>query len=228
MKAIIILGPPGSGKGTQADIVATHHRVIHFDTGRYIEQAIAAQSAANDLKGREEFEQGKLRDPHWVLPVLKREIKKIARAGFGVVLSGSPRSLFEAFGDKKHKGLIPFLCELYRKENIFVFILQVPPRVSIARNTKRRVCTVCGKTNLMGARIRHCPFCGGKLRRRSLDQPDIIKVRLKEYKERTVPVLRELKKQGFRVVAVDGTKKPADIFSSINRVLPADTYGKGY
>ncbi len=156
-------------------------------------------------------------DTRWILPILKNEVRKISKAGFGIVLSGSPRTLFEAFGDKENKGLVPLLVELYGRENILVFFIDIPPRTSISRNSKRRICEICGNGNLLGSSVRKCPVCGGKLLKRTLDKAKVIKVRLEEYKERTVPVFKELKRRGFKVVNIDGKESPANIFQKIRK-----------
>ena len=103
-KAIVIMGPPGAGKGTQAELVAYKFGLIHFDTGRYIETLFRERQMP--LKIRKEFAVGDLVNPVWTLKVLQKQIEKIATTGYGILLSGSPRTVFEAFGDTKNKGEI--------------------------------------------------------------------------------------------------------------------------
>ncbi|MBI2506599.1 MAG: nucleoside monophosphate kinase [Candidatus Colwellbacteria bacterium] len=205
-KAVIIMGPPGSGKGTQADLVASRFNLIHFDTGKYL-------SGLN----RKEIATGDLVKPSFVLRNVKKEARRIKQAGYGIALSGSPRTIFEAFGDRKREGLIPFLAKLYGQKNVFIFKLEIPAKTSIARNSKRMVCSVCGNSHILKIRLQRCPFCGGKLVKRVDDKPKIIKVRLEEYSERTEPILAELKKRGFRAHIIDGTPKPERVFRAITK-----------
>ncbi len=217
MKAIIIIGPPGAGKGTQANLIALDYDIIHFDSGRYIERFFQ-QSENKRVKEEHEFNTGELTDPRWMLPIVKNQVEKIAKAKLGVVLSGSLRTVFEALGDTKHRGLVPHLVDLYGKSNLYIFSLEVPENISISRNSKRRVCSACNQPHKNNAR-RRCSFCGGALEKRILDKPRIIKNRLKNFKEQTRPVLYALKERGFKVYSIDGLGKPVDIFLSIRKHL---------
>ncbi len=217
-KAILIFGPPGAGKGTQADLVAQELNLVHFDTGRYLNELIKSKKDPS-RKIKTGIKTGGLVESSFVLQVVKKQLKKISQAGFGVILSGSPRSIPEAFGDKKRKGLIPFLAKLYGRENLVIFKLEIPPQESIDRNSKRMVCSVCERSHILKVRLNSCPFCGGKLIRRSDDNPKIIKIRLEKYCAETEPIFTELKKHGFKVHKIDGNSKPAVVFRSITRRL---------
>ncbi|RMD66289.1 hypothetical protein D6833_01670 [Candidatus Parcubacteria bacterium] len=216
----MVLGPPGSGKGTQADLVAKKYGLVHFDTGKFLEALVHDPRRQHEKmiqKQRELFDSGKLMTPRWVLTMVRRQVKAIARAGWGVVFSGSPRTLYEA------EGLLPVLEKLYGKRNIFVFSLQVPARVSIERNSHRVVCAVCGAPLLTkyypSSHPRHCPVCAGPFRRRTLDNPEVIRVRLREYRERTQPIFTLTKKRGYLFTNVNGTLAPYKVFQRIGKVL---------
>ncbi len=138
-KAIIIYGQPGAGKGTQADLVARNFGFVHFDTGKYLESLIYNSNRKNNpiiKRERKFFESGKLMTPSWVLEVVGRRTKEIAKAGLGIVFSGSPRTVYET------KGLLPELEKLYGRGNIVIFVIQVTPSTSIKRNIHRLVCTI--------------------------------------------------------------------------------------
>lgn len=216
-KTIILMGPPGAGKGTQAELLADKFGLIHFDTGRYLE--LLFQENRMPLKVHKEFKRGDIVSPSWILKIFEEQIQKIGGIGFGVIFSGSPRTVFEAFGDSKNKGLMTTLAKSYGKKNILVFELDIPPRATVIRNSKRRICSVCWKSHLLGTSLRNCPFCGGKLIRRVQDHPFVIKNRLKEYEERTKPVITKMKSVGFRVIKIDGRPKPTVVFDAIKRHL---------
>lgn len=219
-KAIVIFGPPGAGKGTQADLTAHHFGFAHFDTGKYLESVIYNPLNKNNSAIKRErrfFETGKLMTPSWVLDVVKRKVEKIAKAGLGVVFSGSPRTLYEA------KHLIPELEKLYGRRNILFLTIKVTPETSIKRNSHRLVCTVCGspvlylkETKQFSAKSR-CPFCGGLLFKRSLDKPEVIKARIDEYNLRTKPIFAGLRKRGYKVSVIHGKALPFEVFESIKR-----------
>ena len=93
MTAIIIIGPPGSGKGTQAELLAKKFGLVHLDSGAYLEQVVYNPRFKNNKEIQRErklFETGKLLTPSWVLEIVGGKIKELAKAKMGVVLSGSP------------------------------------------------------------------------------------------------------------------------------------------
>ena len=236
MTAIIIYGSPGSGKGTQAKLLADKFGLIHFDTGKYIEQVVHdSKNKKNKAiqKQRKLFDSGILCNPSWVLEIVSEKIRQLAKIGFGIVFSGSPRTLYESFGDlpdrrasKSQSGLIDVLEKYYGKKNIFIFSIDISDKNSIKRNGNRLMCSVCG-TQLLATfkdigRLKMCPFCGGKLYRRTLDKPEIIEVRLKEYRERTLPIQKELKKRGYKIININGEPLPEKVHKKISSYLPAD------
>jgi len=195
-KAIMIYGPPGSGKGTQADLLAENLKIKHFDTGKFVEKLVHDPALQHDQSiqlERKNFETGKLMTPAFVLEKVSRAAEKIAAAGEGLVFSGSPRTLYEAFGDANTEGLVSILEGLYGKENIHVFLINVKPETSIARNSARG--------------------------RKKLDEPEVIKIRLVEYAERTKPIIKKLEDQNYAVTRVDGETSPKAVHQYIVRHL---------
>ena len=224
MIAIIIFGPPGSGKGTQAQLLAEKFNLVHFDSGSYLRKilydpkykknkAIQAERKLNEA--------GKINTPLWVLKIIADKIKKIEKLNESVVFSGSPRSTFEAFGDKKHKGLMKILEEFYGKKNIRIFILNISEKESIKRNSKRIVCSIC-RTPLLSQMsdvkcqmFKDCPFCAGPLKSRFDDKKEIIVERLKEYQQRTFPIIKELKRKKYKIININGYQFPYKIHQKI-------------
>src|SRR3989344_5922357 len=108
-KVIIVYGPPGAGKWTQANLLAGKLGLIHFDTGKYLEQTVHDPENQNNpeiKKEKEIFDSGKLLTPSFVLKIISQKTKEVSKSSFGIVFSGSPRTLYEAFGDEKNQGLI--------------------------------------------------------------------------------------------------------------------------
>lgn len=219
LSAVIIYGPPGAGKGTQAQLLADRFNLIHFDTGKYVEQIIHNPSLNNDpviKKQKKLFETGFLAEPSWILKILHKKAQDLFKAGLSVVFTGSPRTLFEAKGDKKQEGLLKLLEELYGKKNILTFRLIVSPQTSILRNSHRLVCLFCGAMPIK-FRKPNCPICGGKLKHRVLDKPEIIKVRLKEYQGRTEPIFKLMKSRGYKFFDINGEPLPFEVFKQIEK-----------
>lgn len=219
-KVIILYGPPGAGKGTQANLLAAKFDVVHFDTGKFLEALVHDPDKQKDpiiKRERKLFDTGILMTPGFVLKMVEEESARIHEADYGIVFSGSPRTMFEA------EGLVPVLEKLYEKKNIHVFALDVPAEISIKRNSNRMMCKFCGY-GLLSAYYHaknpmHCPVCGGPFYKRTLDNPATIKVRLKEYKERTEPIFGFMKKKGIKVVKLDATPAPYKVFEKIVKAI---------
>ncbi|MDP2695896.1 MAG: nucleoside monophosphate kinase [bacterium] len=223
--AVIFYGPPGAGKGTQANLLTGRKGFTHFDTGRYLEQLVHDPSnKKNRIIQREGklFDSGALMTPSFVLKVTANKAKEIARAGFNIVFSGSPRTMFEAFGDNKHTGLVRVLEKAYGKQNIYPVFLDIDPNASIKRNKYRMVCSVCATAVLYSDALhkhKTCPLCGGKLIKRTVDNPSVFKTRIKEYQERTFPILAGLKKRGYKITKVNGMPLPFKVHASVAKKL---------
>ncbi len=221
--AVIIYGPPGAGKGTQAHLLEDVFGFLHFDTGRYIESIVHDPALSNDpvvAQERTRFDSGELCSPEWVLNMVREKAEHLAQSGFDQVFSGSPRTIFEAFGDANHEGLMSLFDRLYGRENIHIIHINIKPETSILRNSRRLVCATCG-TVLMGTNYsgQTCPICGSPMRRRSLDVPDVIRVRLKEYETRTYPIVSGLQEHGYTVHEVDGEPEPHEVFRNIAALI---------
>ncbi len=222
--AVVIYGPPGSGKTIQADLLARALNLIHFDIGPFLAEILYdPRSHRNRFMQvqRKIFEEGGLCDSQWVTRLASRRIRQIARAGFGVVLSGSLRTVSEAFGaSAKEKGLLGVLESCYGRRNIIFFESRVRAETWIRRNSRRFICTVCGRPVLnVFFRLSRCPLCGGKLTRRVLDSPAIIKARLTEYQEFTKPVYKKLSTHGYRMRRVASEAVPFIIHARMLSII---------
>lgn len=221
MKSVIIIyGPPGSGKGTQAQRVAEHFSFEHFDTGQILEQTVHDPTKQDDpiiQREKKLFDEGILCTPEWVTEVVRKAIKKFHSQEKGLIFSGSPRTVYEA------ENLVPLLEELYSPENIFIIRLLIRPETSIFRNSHRRVCQKCGQPLFYtpeNEKLTQCPLCGGKLVRRTLDDPEDIKVRLKEYENRTKPVFKFMEEHGYQIIKIDGEPSIKEVTKSVLEKLP--------
>ncbi len=228
-RAVIVYGPPGGGKGTQAELLAMRYGFIHFDTGRYIESVVHAPGAERDPilnRERKNYDAGRLCTPSWVLTIVSRAISRISASGASVVLSGSPRTMAETFGEayatgktKKLAGFIMVLEKHYGRKNISVMRLMVRPASSMKRNSARHICSVCGLPVLSDARAKQCSFCQGPLETRTDDHPRIIKSRLERYQNETVPVIQTLARLGYRIHKVNGEPAPYKVHAQIAKAL---------
>lgn len=218
--AIILYGAPGSGKGTQANLLANKHSLVHFDTGKFLESIVhdpTRQKEAIIRRERKLFDTGKLNSPSFVFREVARKVELLAKANLSVVFSGSPRTMYEA------ENLVPLLERWYGKKYIFVFMLRLPSTGSFTRNSKRMVCSTCGYTLLTqyypSTRPKYCPVCAGSFYKRTLDNAEVIPVRLKEYRERTEPIFNFFKKRHYHIRSIDARPAPYRVFSKLDGYL---------
>ncbi len=216
--ALVIYGLPGSGKGTQANLAANMFGLVNFDTGRHLESLWYDPKRQKEVlikKERKLFEEGKLNTPSFVLNEVSKAVRTTAGMNLGIVFSGSPRTMHEA------ERLLPLLEKLYGRKKVFFFFLNVNPKDSVLRNTKRRLCTICHAGLLAkyypSTKAKYCPVCAGPLYRRTLDRADIILKRIEEYKERTAPILTFLKKRGSKIKTINGKPEPYKVFRHLEQ-----------
>lgn len=225
-KIIILFGPPGAGKGTQAGLLADKLGLYYFETSKILEQEfknpkeefIKVEMDKFDVSNEKKlWEEGKLCSPPFVVYLVKESIKKLSEQGENLVLAGSPRTVYEA------ERIVPLLKELYGQENIKAFLIDISPERTIFRNSHRRICELMRHPivhNKETEKLTMCPLDGSKLiRRKVLDDPETIKVRLEEYKNRTLPIVEIFEKEGIGIKKINGEQSVADVFSDILKAI---------
>lgn len=221
---VITIGPPGSGKGTQGFLLAERFGLYLFETSKILEKYFNNASPDDYLEVdgtkyyvKDEIEmrgQGILNSPPFVTKMVLDKIEELYNNGKSIITSGSPRTLYE--GEK----FVPLLDKLYGKDNIVVCVLEQDVDVSIQRNSNRRVCTLMRHSILHSDEFKdltHCPIDGSELVKRQGVGDDVehIKVRYKEYKERTEPLVDFFREQGLKVKIIDASKTPAEVFNEL-------------
>jgi adenylate kinase len=215
-KAIMVLGPPGSGKGTQAKLLAEKFGFFHFITSQVGKDYIATHSDPETQKQMENYKTGFLYDPPWVIKVIKEKTEEVFKNCNGIVYDGSPRTLPEA------EFLYQFLSDLIGKKNIKIIEVAVSDEETKKRLAKR---LICGKNSehvfIRSEKLKagdSCPEGDGILIERDLDKEEVIDTRLLEYKNQTIPALEILKKV-HPVIAINGEQSIEDVFKDIVKAL---------
>jgi len=230
-QVIIIFGPPGAGKGTQSELLADKLNLYYFETSKILEQKFQeAEGLSRDkrsveingekfdiLNEKKLWKEGILCSPPFATYLVKGKIKELAGQGKNLVIAGSPRTLYEG------KEVIPLIKELYGEENIKTILIEIEPKETIFRNTNRRICELMRHPILYNEDtkdLKICPLDGSKLiKRKGLDDPEIIKIRLKEYKERTIPLMEYFREQGIKVNKINGEQTVVNVHKDILKVI---------
>jgi len=226
-KIIILLGPPGSGKGTQATLLAEKLDLYYFETSNIIEMAVHSHRAEEHVEvdgqkytfghEKELWEKGILCSPPFVVFLVEKKINELFQSGKGIVFAGSPRTMHE--GEK----VIPQIEALYGQKNIKIILLELSPEQTIFRNSNRKICELMRHPVLYTEEtknLEHCPLDGSKLLKRTgLDDPETIKVRIKEYEERTLPLVGFFEKAGLGVKKVNGEQSVEGVHKDILEAL---------
>ena len=199
---IIMIGPQGSGKGTQADLLGPKIGAVKLSTGDLFRAEIAAESPLG-LRVKEILAAGNLVSDDITLAIVAERLDKLAAERVrGVIFDGFPRTEAQA------EGLDILLQERGQTIN-GVIELAVPENVLIDRMSGRRVCAICGTAyNLAFQSTRQpgiCDKCGGELVQRPDDMPDAIRKRLQLYNDLTKPLLDFYGRRGL-VSTVDGNQ----------------------
>jgi len=226
---LIIIGPPGAGKGTQAELVAEKLDLYYFETARILEESWASAKKEDYilvngkkfflLGEKKLFDDGILCSPPFVSFVVRKKIKELSKQNKNLVLAGSPRTLPEG------KEIMPLVIKLYGIENILVLELKINDKESIWRNTKRKICSKCRYPlpfTQETKNLTECPKCGGKFVTRTLDKKDVIKVRLRQYKERTYPLFKYFKEIGVTIKQINGEQSIENVFKDILKAINND------
>lgn len=209
---IVLFGPPGAGKGTQASLLTEKFGASHISTGDTLREAVAKQTEVG-LKAKTYMEKGELVPDEVVIAIAKEKLASIGEAGF--ILDGFPRTIAQA------EALDAALADL-RKPLEAVVNLQVDDEELVRRLSGRRVCPSCGEpyhTDSKRPKVEGvCDNCGAELVHRADDQADAIRNRLKVYNDSTRPVLGYYENTGI-LRNIEAAGSIDEIFARIEKAL---------
>ncbi len=209
---LVLMGPPGAGKGTQARIVAKRLGVCHVSTGDIFRLAVSQRSPLG-VKAEEYMARGELAPDEVVVEMVKERLSMTDCAN-GLVLDGFPRTVAQA------EALDTILEGLGMKVDAVISI-EVPEDVLVVRATGRRVCSKCGA----GYHLTYDPppepgrcSCGGELYQRKDDIEETVINRVRVYERETAPLLGFYKSKSY-LRRVDGTGTIQDVSDVIVKAL---------
>jgi adenylate kinase len=208
-KQLILLGAPGSGKGTQAALIVEKYGYGHISTGDLLRKEIASKSELGS-RVKSIMDLGNLVDDATVLELLKSSCDVNNKA---YIFDGYPRNIEQA------KALEENLLKGIDQQAIY---FDVDLDLLVKRIVNRRSCVKCGEIyNLLNSSPKQdgiCDSCGGELRHRDDDREDVVKNRIDVFKNTVIPVRDYYNKAGVLKV-VDAGKGVEEIFSEISELL---------
>ncbi len=214
---IVLLGAPGSGKGTQSQLLVKAYGVPQVSTGDLLREAIA-QGTELGRRAKAAMDAGTLVDDAIVLGMIRERLDK-PDAAKGFILDGFPRNLVQA-------AALAELLNTVGKPLQAVILLNLDLGVLFKRLTGRRICQDCGRvfnvlTSPPGANL-HCEKCGDspRLIQRPDDREEVIGKRLEVYEAQTKPLVQHYRENGLlRVIDADAPQEV--VFASLQRAIAA-------
>ena len=211
---MVLLGPPGAGKGTQAGMLSDYLRVPHISTGDILRGEVQSGSDLGQ-QAKKLMDRGELVSDDLILGIVKERIEE-ADCGEGFVLDGFPRSLTQARGMEKLGAEMPPLVAVS---------LEVPVAEVIGRLSQRRTCRKCksmAHQSFNPPRVEGiCDQCGGDLYQREDDKEDVIQARLGVYRRETGPLLSFYRDRDA-LIQIDGRGSSKDVFGRLVDRLGGD------
>lgn len=213
---IILLGPPGAGKGTQAKLISGKYSIPHISTGDIFRKNISEKTPLG-VKAKSYMDKGQLVPDELTIEIVNDRLQNDdCKNGF--LLDGFPRTV------KQAEALDKFLESQGTKIDS-ALLIEVPQEFILDRMTGRRVCKDCGasyhvKFNPSKSEGK-CDLCGGELIQRKDDTEETVKERLDVYSKQTAPLVQYYKNKES-LCTVDGTQEIDKVFHSICDILGSD------
>ena len=207
---VVLIGPPGSGKGTQAVRLAERYEIPHISTGEILRAAVRA---GTDL-GRQVADtlaKGSLVSDDLMTDLVRARLGE-PDTGNGFVLDGFPRTVAQA----------RTLDDVLGPSPMMVIQIEVPDAEIVRRMGTRRVCDSCRLTQSV-ADVFHpdtepCPYCGGNLVRRPDDEPETVRHRLATYAQYAAPVIAHYRSRPSFAV-VDGLQHADKVAATVAALI---------
>jgi adenylate kinase len=210
---MVLLGPPGAGKGTQAVVLAEQLKIPHISTGDIFRKAVKEGTPLGQ-KAKSYMDAGLLVPDEVVVGIVQERLE-MDDCIDGFILDGFPRTVAQADS----------LAEILKEKGQYidaVVNIVVPEDILVQRLTGRRVCRNCGATYHVHftppAQAGICDKCGGELYQRDDDKEDTVRKRLAEYLDKTSPLIAYYQDKGI-LKNIDGAQSADAVLEEIRAVL---------
>ncbi len=206
---LVLVGPPGAGKGTQAQFLAAHYSIPHIATGDIFRSNLKAGTPLG-LQAKSFMDRGELVPDSVTNEMVKARLLQ-DDLGNGFLLDGFPRNVLQA--EVLRANLAEKLTPLTA-----VLELSIDNDEIIARLSSRRTCKECGLPTVNNEK---CPNCGGDVYQREDDKVEVISRRLEVYQEQTAPIISFYRNEGLLItVSASGNVEEITMraISALNRV----------
>jgi adenylate kinase len=211
---IVLLGAPGSGKGTQAERIIKQHEIPHISTGDILRDAVAKGTDLGAAAKRF-MEAGDLVPDDVIIGIMRDRLGE-PYAGRGFLLDGFPRTIEQA------RALDGMLADAGRSLT-HVLLLDVPEEELVQRLSGRRMCRGCGANfNVIFKPPKSagvCDVCGGELYQRSDDNEETVRNRLTVYRRQTEPLVGYYEEHGLVRRFYGGGRGPDEVFAEVDALL---------
>jgi adenylate kinase len=204
---VIMLGPPGAGKGTQAERFAREEAIPKISTGDILREAVSEGTELGRV-AKASMDAGSLVSDEVMIGIVRERLRRpdVAR---GFILDGFPRTVGQA------RALDEMMA---RRAPMIVLDIAVPFEELVRRTGQRRICQRCGTTAAAGDTSAACARCGGELVTRSDDSDQIVRERLRIYEHSTRPLV-EYYRQRPTFRSVNGNQPPDAVAAELRTAI---------
>lgn len=213
---IVLLGPPGAGKGTQAKSISKRYNIPHISTGDIFRKHISELTPLG-IEAKKHMDKGHLVPDELTIELIKDRLSQ-SDCKNGYLLDGFPRTVNQA-------EVLSNLLKQRDEQLNSALLIDVPKEYIIDRMTGRRVCPACGASyhikynpTLINGK---CDLCGADIVQRKDDFEETVRERLDVYEAQTHPLIQYYSKKNL-LATVDGTKAINEVFDSICKVLGSE------
>ncbi|MFP4615871.1 MAG: adenylate kinase [Thiohalorhabdus sp.] len=215
MTRLVLLGPPGAGKGTQGQMLSQRLGIPQIATGDILRNAVATGTDIG-RKAKSYMDAGDLVPDEIMVEIIRERLQE-ADARNGYILDGFPRTVAQA------EALDEMLEAIGQRLDLVVHV-DVENETLVERLSGRLICRDCGATYHVRfhppAKDRVCDECGGELYQREDDKEETVRSRLEVFAERTQPLVDYYRQQGI-YHKVDGDREPETVLGDILRLTEA-------